>query len=64
MGRIIYTSLADITVKNDHIKKYTFRSGSENGKSFAAMAARQTTMADEGTDVGDEVQCILFVCKE
>lgn len=33
-------------------------------KVIAAMAARQTTMADEGTDVGDEVQCTLFVCEE
>lgn len=49
---------------NIFLKKKTILIGLGKRKVIAAMAARQTTMADEGTDVGDEVQCTLFVCKE
>lgn len=57
------TFLKDIQYRV-YIKKKTILIGLGKRKVIAAMAARQTTMADEGTDVGDEVQCTLFVCKE
>lgn len=53
-----------VYIYTEHIKKKTILIGLGKRKVIAAMAARQTTMADEGTDVGDEVQCTLFVCEE